>query len=182
MDLPRKVRNKVRIQCKMKNCKAISHGDGLCQHHYDRAKKDLCECGNSKYKRSEMCRLCRDMVRGNAHPAWKGGRIVDGDGYIRIYMPDHPRANNKRYVKEHHIVMEEYLGRHLIPGENVHHKNGNKTDNRIDNLELWVSSQPAGQRAQDLVDWAKDILERYDEKFNLAEQNPMLTISVDQES
>ncbi len=62
----------------------------------------------------------------------------------------------------HRIVMEEELGRDLLPGENVHHKNGVRNDNRPDNLELWVTTQPAGQRVSDLVAWAHEILDRYE--------------------
>lgn len=66
----------------------------------------------------------------------KGGRIKDKFGYIQIWKPEHPNAKIAGYVHEHRLVMSEYLGRPLDSKEYVHHRNGIKDDNRVENLEL----------------------------------------------
>lgn len=88
-------------------------------------------------------------------------RYLWAGGYTMLYMPEHPSAPKTGLILEHRVVMEEMIGRPLLPGENVHHLNGAPNDNRPENLELWVVNQPYGQRPQDLVIWAKEILDRY---------------------
>ena len=89
-----------------------------------------------------------------------------------VWAPEHPRAKPKApYVFEHIIVMEEILGRFLLPSENVHHRNGVKDDNRPANLELWTRPQPAGIRVADAIAWAKEILERYDHEATDSSNN-----------
>ena len=129
-----------------------------------------CKCGVVKQVRLEdlrsgrikscNCSKGQNQLKGELSPSWKGGRCIDG-GYVFIYMPTHPNKKSNGYVREHTYVMSEYLGRSLIKGENVHHKNGDKIDNRIENLELWCRSQPSGQRVSDKIEWAKEILHVY---------------------
>lgn len=57
--------------------------------------------------------------------------------------------------------MSMHLGRDLLPGETVHHKNGDRLDNRLSNLELWSKSQPAGQRVEDKLKWAHELIATY---------------------
>lgn len=80
-----------------------------------------------------------EAYRGKDSHAWKGGRRVDCDGYIFIYQPNHPHVNSGGCIYEHRLVMEKKIGRYLYPWERVHHINGIKDDNRIENLELLPS-------------------------------------------
>jgi hypothetical protein len=75
--------------------------------------------------------------RGERSNQWKGGRNVDKDGYIILLRSGHPMARKNGYVLEHRLVMAQHLGRMLLDEEVVHHRNKNKQDNRIDNLELF---------------------------------------------
>ena len=104
--------------------------------------------------------------KGKRSKHWKGGRIKDKWGYIQIWMPNHPNAKIAGYIYEHRLVMSKYLGRPLKSFENVHHKNGDRQDNRIENLELWNTMQPAGQRVEDKIKYAKEILKLYENYKN----------------
>ena len=107
------------------------------------------------------CRTCRSDA-GDANGNWKGGRTRHKAGYVMVRAPGHPRAGRRSpYVFEHILVAEEILGRHLVDGESVHHRNGVRDDNRPENLELWTRPQPSGIRVSDAIEWARQIYERY---------------------
>jgi hypothetical protein len=74
--------------------------------------------------------------RGPTHPAWKGGRYLDAEGYVWVQALDHPWPRARGYIREHVRVIELELGRRLRPGEAVHHRDGDKTNNDRSNLEL----------------------------------------------
>lgn len=99
---------------------------------------------------------------GSDNGRWKGGRRHTRGGYVYIYSPEHPFAALNSSVAEHRLVMEKMLGRYLDRSESVHHRNGVRDDNRPENLELWVKSQPSGQRAVDLLAWARQIIATYE--------------------
>lgn len=84
----------------------------------------------------EKLRQKRKLRIGKLSPGWKGGRFLTGYGYVLVYCPNHPYCNYQGYVREHRLVMEEHLGRYLTKEEKVHHINGIKNDNRIENLVL----------------------------------------------
>lgn len=82
----------------------------------------------------------RFRQEGPNNPSWKGGHVLDKDGYVLVYAPWHPHKSIHNQVREHRLVMEEKLGRYLEPGEVVHHKDDNRQNNHPDNLELFSSN------------------------------------------
>lgn len=108
------------------------------------AHKPECQC--------QRCRTTRGELLGNKNPAWGGGRTVRG-GYPAILLnsdsPFRAMGDRNGYVLEHRLVVAQALGRSLASYEQVHHINGDKTDNQLSNLELWATSHPSGVRFRD---------------------------------
>jgi len=98
---------------------------------------------------------------GDKNRNWKGGRRQHNGGYVWVSNAEFPGALPGNRTLEHVVIMSRRLGRPLRKGETIHHKNGVRNDNRDDNLELWPTSHPRGQRIEDKVKWATELLALY---------------------
>jgi hypothetical protein len=85
----------------------------------------------------------------------KGGKLTN-KGYKVIYSRE-----ERKYIQEHRIVYEQHYGIKLLPHQNIHHINGDRIDNRIENLELWDTSQPKGQRVEDKIKFYFNLISQY---------------------
>lgn len=102
-----------------------------------------CYISPSRQKRERTMQFCSRTCKGKHqtaenHPRWKG-KWSDRDGYVYVKAPEHPAANKDGCVFEHRLVVEGDIGRYLMQEEVVHHKNGDPSDNRIENLQLFAS-------------------------------------------
>jgi predicted nucleic acid-binding Zn ribbon protein len=157
--------------CSKADCERLVYGHGLCRMHLHHAvesgevERTRCaveDCGKPS-RANGLCFMHIMRVRtygepGEAAPRQRArgtGNLNSRTGYIDIGV-------NGRKLGQHRLVMEQHLGRELLPTESVHHKNGQRHDNRLENLELWSKSQPAGQRVEDKVAWAKELLALYE--------------------
>lgn len=146
--------------------------DGRCEYHYRKnlpGKRCIIEGCDMKRKARGWCNTHYGRWVRNGDPM-ETQRVRVGVGaikktkygYVLEFLPDHPTSRaSDGWVMQHRRVMSDYLGRPLKEYENVHHRNGVRDDNRLENLELWVVRQPQGQRVEDVLEWAKWILAEY---------------------
>ena len=134
---------------------SLAYGRSFCcKEHYYRWQKEnltnkvvlICSYWGLSYqtrasrKQTKSCfcsRKCQHkFFVGNSSPSYRTGKKITKAGYVLILKPEHPRKVGGSYVYEHILVMEGHLGRFLEKNEVVHQKNGVKTDNRVENLQI----------------------------------------------
>jgi len=161
-------------ECLDLECSSTSHARGYCRKHYARRSRagefttklcliEGCDgpaytsnlCSKHYQRKESRARGVRERVKGDPGKWRKNSK-----GYVLRERWSF-ECNRKVTEWQHRMVMEGAIGRALFAHEEVHHRNGMRDDNHLENLELWSTSQPKGQRIEDKIAWAKELLEQY---------------------
>jgi len=179
-----------RGECKIDGCAKEVDAKGLCHGHYQRLLRHGSPGDTLLREGMGMCSVegCDRTLKSNGYCAAHYKRVLkhghpranvpiresDGTGhmshgYLQVNIPPKLRhlSGGATKIAEHRFVMAQSLGRALTSDEHVHHINGVKTDNRLENLELWSVSHPSGQRVEDLLEFCMVMLDRYGDQFGL---------------
>lgn len=176
-------------KCTVMGCNELHRANGFCGTHYAQSRRGISKDVMKPFKKRQrlnnagyVCKVdgcAREAQRAQMCMAHYQRVGVHGDplahipitifkgwhyhktGYVVIPSNGHPNGNAAGSIMEHVKIMSDYLGRPLEKNENVHHKNGIRDDNRLENLELWSKRQPTGSRVSDLITYAKEIIEKY---------------------